>query len=136
MAAIDTSRPLRTRSGARVSILCSNARGDMPIVGMVHSEKEDEVYTWKADGSYGSFQTHGLESGLDLVYVDEYKVYLPVFEDGTVGGMPTDLGDAGAAQVNSRLHHVNPHARFILELVYDGRRLESVGIIRRGEVTP
>lgn len=133
MAAIDTSRPLRTRNGARVTILCSNARGDMPIVGLVHGAKEDEVYTWKADGS---FQPSGVLSCLDLVYVGEYKVYLPVFEDGTVGGMPTDLGDAGAAQVSSRLQDVDPHARFILELVYDGRRLESVGIIRRGEVTP
>lgn len=133
MAAIDTSRPLRTRNGARVTILCSNARGDMPIVGLVHNEKEDEVYTWRADGA---FQPSGDLSCLDLVYVGEYKVYLPVFEDGTVGGMPTDLGDAGAAQVNSRLQDVDPHARFILELVYDGRRLKSVGIIRRGEVTP
>lgn len=130
MAAIDTSRPLRTRNGARVTILCSNARGDMPIGGLVHNETADEIFTWKADGS---FQPNGHESCLDLVYVGEHKVYLPVFEDGTVGGMPTDLGDAGAAQVSSRLQDVDPHARFILELVYDGRRLESVGIIRRGE---
>ena len=133
MAAIDTSRPLRTRNGARVTILCSNARGDMPIVGLVHNEKEDEACTWKADGS---FLPGGPESCLDLVYGGEHKVYLPVFEDGTVGGMPTDLGDAGAAQVNSRLQDVDPQARFILELVYDGRRLETVNIIRRGEVTP
>lgn len=133
MAAIDTSRPLRTRNGTRVTVLCSNARGDMPIVGMVHNENEDEVYTWRADGA---FQQSGDLSCLDLVYADERKVYLPVFEDGTVGGMPTDLGDDGAAQVNSRLQDVDPQARFILELVYDGRRLETVNIIRRGEVTP
>lgn len=133
MAAIDTSRPLRTRNGARVTILCSNARGDMPIVGLVHNEKEDEACTWKADGS---FLPGGPESCLDLVYGGEHKVYLPVFEDGTVGGMPTDLGDAGAAQVNSRLQDVDPQARFILELAYDGRRLEKVSVIRRGEVTP
>lgn len=133
MAAIDTSRPLRTRNGARVTILCSNARGDMPIVGLVHNEEGDEVYTWKADGS---FQLGGPESCLDLVYGGEHKVYLPVFEDGTGGGMPTDLGDDGAAQVNSRLQDVDPQARLILGLVYDGRRLENVNVIRRGEVTP
>lgn len=133
MATIDTSRPLRTRNGTRVTILCSNARSDMPIVGMVHNEKEDEVYTWRADGA---FQPSGDLSCLDLVYVGEYKAYLPVFEDGTVGGMPTDLGDDGAAQVNSRLQDVDPQARFILELVYDGRRLENVNVIRRGEVAP
>ena len=31
---------------------------------------------------------------------------------------------------------VDPQARFILELAYDGRRLENVNVIRRGEVTP
>lgn len=134
MATIDTSRPLRTRNGARVTILCSNARGDMPIVGLVHNEKEDEACTWKADGS---FLPGGPESCLDLVYGGEHKVYLPVFEDGSVGDTyGKGWTPQGVAAPVGLLSEVDPHARFILELVYDGRRLETVNIIRRGEVTP
>ena len=44
----------RTLGGFKVTILCVDARGSYPIVGLIHSKNEvvDDPHSWTADGVY------------------------------------------------------------------------------------
>ena len=64
------------------------------------------------------------------------KRYLPVYDDGSAGDLNSGALKKGYATPWESVSATDPSARYILELVYLGKRLESVRIIRRGEVTP
>lgn len=128
---LDLTKPVQTRSGLKVTIFTTEARGRFPVIGMVHEPTIDSAATWTAEGA---FHADGREAPADLVQVVEtVKRYLPVYDDGSVGRHQAVAALRGCTRACQTLEDTDPHARYIMELVYKGGRLESVGIIRRGE---
>ena len=132
--ALDFTKPVQTRSGLKVTIFATDARGRFSVIGMIHEPTIDSAATWTAEGA---FHGDGREAPADLVQVPEtFKRYLPVYDDGSAGDLNSGALKKGYATPWESVSATDPSARYILELVYDGRRLGSVSIIRRGEVTP
>lgn len=52
----DPTKPAQTRDGRSVRILCTDRKGDYPIVGLVGSSSE-EVYSWFANGLWSNNHT-------------------------------------------------------------------------------
>lgn len=65
----DTTRPIITRDGRAVRILCTN-RKDLhqhPIVALVQTDGTEQIYDYMADGSY----IENTQSLRDLFFVPE-----------------------------------------------------------------
>ena len=80
------SQKVVTRDGRAVRIICTDAKGDEPIIALVYNNNRDEenVYTYNRDGSfYGDnydyldlfFDTNKREGWVNL-FKDEDIVYL------------------------------------------------------------
>ena len=131
--ALDFSKPVQTRSGLKVTILTAEARSDWPVIGLIHEPAKDTGCVWTLKGAFRADEP----SEFDLEQVPEtVKRYLPVYDDGSAGDLNNGALKKGYATPRESVAETDPRARYILELVYDGRRLGSVSIIRRGEVTP
>lgn len=65
---IDFTKPIETRDGRTIRILCTNRSGKFPIVGLL-DEKED-LLSWHVDGYFYEDK----ESLLDLVNVPVRKI--------------------------------------------------------------
>ena len=50
----DPSKKVVTRDGREVRIICTDAKGDEPIIALVYNNNRDEenVYTYNRDGSF------------------------------------------------------------------------------------
>ena len=50
----DPSKKVVTRDGRNVRIICTDAKGDEPIIALVYNNNRDEenVYTYNRDGSF------------------------------------------------------------------------------------
>ena len=70
---IDFSKPVQTRDGRKVRILCTDMKGDMgdTVVGIIAEGDSEEVLTWKTDGVYNRA---GDETSCDLINVPETRV--------------------------------------------------------------
>ena len=64
---IDLNKPLETRDGKKVRMLCTDAKGKYPVVGLIHYPNEDRARTWTKEGK---FSFNG-ERKNDLVNVSE-----------------------------------------------------------------
>ena len=83
--ALDFTKPVQTRSGLKVTILATEARGRFSVIGMIHEPTIDSAATWTAEGA---FHGDGREAPADLVQVAEtVKRYLPVYDDGSAGDL-------------------------------------------------
>lgn len=110
----DLTKPVRTRSGLDVRILCTDAPGVFPIKGFyIGNDGESYVCSWSIEGRI----CHGHKLSLDLVNAPETtKRYVPVwpsncFRDKVGAGEFVDEGTP------------------ILELTYEGDRLSAVRIV-------
>lgn len=131
--ALDLTKPVQTCDGRAVTILTTTAKQSCPVIGLIHEEGQDRVSAWTEAGCH---QHHPLK-GLNLVNAPEtVKRYLPVYDDGSAGDLSNGALKKGYATPRESVAETDPTARYILELVYLGKRLGSVSIIRRGEVTP
>lgn len=131
--ALDFSKPVQTRSGLKVTILTTDARSNWPVIGLIHEPAKDTGCVWTLKGAFRADEP----SEFDLEQVPEtVKRYLPVYDDGSAGDLSNGALKKGYATPRESVAETDPRARYILELVYLGKRLESVRIIRRGEVTP
>lgn len=77
---IDFSKPVQTRDGVLVRILCTDRKGSLPVLGLLpHPSTEGErVLSWRADGS-SPYST----KGYDLENVpDRHVKYLHLSEGG------------------------------------------------------
>lgn len=82
--ALDLNRPVQTRSGLPVRILCTDRKHDIfPVVALWSVPDGDEVLdTFTAEGRY---RDNGGDSPYDLVNVPVETVkYRQVFSDGSV----------------------------------------------------
>ena len=62
---IDFDKPVQTRDGRKVRILCTDGPGDTPIIGLVDGNSYPSI--WKEGGKHASSPT-------DLVNVPETRV--------------------------------------------------------------
>lgn len=59
----DPTKPCRTRDGRKVRILCTDKKGDYPIVAIVTEDADNEgMFGFRPDGRYG-----GVNDGMNLV---------------------------------------------------------------------
>ena len=73
---IDFNKPVQTKSGRAVRILCTDAPDAMPVIGLVG----DELIRWSADGSFYAFYRCASSYDLENVPEDTF-VYLNVYLD-------------------------------------------------------
>lgn len=131
--ALDFTKPVQTRSGLKVTIFATDARSNWPVIGLIHEPAKDTGCVWTLKGAFRADEP----SEFDLEQVPEtVKRYLPVYDDGSAGDLSNGALKKGYATPRESVAETDPTARYILELVYLGKRLESVRVIRRGEVTP
>lgn len=75
---IDFTKPVRTRSGLPVRILCTDAKGVWPAVGLIkHPSGHEETCCWRDDGRHSY-----LLSGYDLVQAPNTKTVAFVWTRG------------------------------------------------------
>jgi hypothetical protein len=81
---LDLSKPVQTRDGRKVRILCTDAKGDFRIAGLIDEGRHEYAATW---GMTGRMELGGL-SPSDLVNVPEPErtVWLNVYEGGQIIG--------------------------------------------------
>lgn len=89
MSNISLDKTYRTKDGQHVRILCTDAKGDFPVVGLLRlRDGTDDTNKWTIEGS---FYRWGNPSELDLVEVSpyaEFKVDDPVLACGEAGWYP------------------------------------------------
>lgn len=80
--AIDWNKPVQTKDGRKVRVLCTDSKGYFPIVGLVVSEdgeSEDVVY-WPLTGELAGRPDHDYQ--LDLINVPEkHEIWVNVYAD-------------------------------------------------------
>lgn len=74
----DPSQKVVTRSGHKVRILCTNQRGNMPIVALVEFETLDGVQIFYSDGKAEIHREY------DLFFLDESEEKLTEFESALI----------------------------------------------------
>jgi hypothetical protein len=83
--AIDWTKPVQTRDGRKVRVLCTDAPGSQyPVIGLIEGDGDPE--TWTIGGVYAA---NGATSNLDIINAPEPAVTLTrwvnVYPDNTVG---------------------------------------------------
>jgi hypothetical protein len=85
---LDFSKPVTTRDGRKVRILCTDAPGRWPVVGYACDRFEPQgicEYKWHLDGSF--HRSNAVECRHDLIQAEEPVVrYLLVNRDNSVAG--------------------------------------------------
>lgn len=80
---VDFTKPVTTRDGRPVRILCTDRKGtDHPVVGLVESKDCEELLHWTSSGFYNRFETR---TALDLIN-PPVKKYLALCRNGASGG--------------------------------------------------
>lgn len=81
MLTLDLNKPVQTRNGDPVRILCTDASGDYPVVGLVQDNLDPQV--WTQTGEYYLGQTDSL---MDLMNIPEpvTRRFCNVYADGAI----------------------------------------------------
>lgn len=121
MTKLDLHKPVQTRDGRPVRLICTNKKGDFPLVGLVlKNNGDEEVITFSNNGLY---YENGPECISDLVNVPERKerwlnVYPP---DTCVAPFEKSRYDA---DVRASSHRIG-----VLHLVYEDNKVVSTEYI-------
>jgi len=76
---INYNRPVQTRSGIPVRIICTDAQGNNPIVGLVEERGQETTYRWYKNGNH--FQDIQ-NNPFDLMNVPEKRnVWINFYDD-------------------------------------------------------
>lgn len=101
---IDFTKPLRTRDGRKVRILCTDRRGDMSVVGLATRDGGGEIImTWCSDGSYTD---HICKHDCDLVNVNEGTFWVNVYDRGGPSHAHTTCEEADKWAAQGRLARI------------------------------
>lgn len=65
----DPTKPVRTRDGRQVRILCTDRAGDKPIVALLLKEGCEYLRSYFADGTYTGVPGYRNQHSLDLVNI-------------------------------------------------------------------
>lgn len=126
--ALDFTKPVQTRSGLKVTILATEARGRFSVIGMIHEPTIDSAATWTAEGA---FHADGRESPADLEQVPErVTTYYPVFDGGRLCGAVI-RGAQLALGYPSVVAAVRdfPGTQRLIECVWEGDQLCSTRVV-------
>jgi len=61
MSSLDFSKPITTRDGRPVRILCRDAKGDEPIIGLVSYDLYEVTERWGDNGRWHRSEDHRLD---------------------------------------------------------------------------
>jgi len=68
---INTEKPVRTKGGHKVRILCTDSQGGYPIVGLVTNKHGSEIpYCW----NYNGVCMNAVYSDLDIINIPENSI--------------------------------------------------------------
>lgn len=111
----DLTKPVRTRSGLDVRILCTDAPGDYPVEGEYLQDDDWVMGTWTTEGRYWLSGVSEFDN-LDLINVPETtKRYTSVWPGV---GLPTKEAE-----------RISGGGYPIIELTYEGDKLTAVKIV-------
>lgn len=81
MTKLDLTKPVQTRDGCPVRILCTDRQSNQPLVGLVTEDNCEFVCSWPTSGRFHSDECHPL----DLINVPPkpVKYYVHVYLVGT-----------------------------------------------------
>lgn len=85
----DPTKPVRTRDGRPVRILCADRAGDKPIVALLLKEGCEYLRSYFADGTYTGVPGYRNQHPLDLVNPPkktQRTVWLNFYPDGSLIG--------------------------------------------------
>ena len=101
MKELDLSKPVQTRNGRPVRILCTDAKGPYPIVGLMPSGEAEHVGSWMVGGNSSPYSW----TQDDLINVPEPKryVWLNVYRDGASAALYTSRNEADRYEVGERV---------------------------------
>lgn len=72
MTMIDFNKPVQTRDGRKVRILCTDMKGGGDsVAGLINDDGEETTHSWLSDGS---FISHKISDSTDLINVPETRV--------------------------------------------------------------
>lgn len=105
---VDFTKPVTTRDGRKVRILCTDAKGDCPVVGLItYRDGSEGISQWLPDGrAYNSPK----ETGFDLINPVQKK-YINLFKND-VGRMYYDTREEAEKAGNSSLK-ANPLVGYV-----------------------
>jgi hypothetical protein len=77
---LDITKPVQTREGRPVRLICTDRRGTHPLIGLISEKDEEKLGTWMVDGS--RFDTPGTADA-DLINVlAKHRGWVNVFRNG------------------------------------------------------
>lgn len=85
---IDLTKPVQTRDGRPVRILCADLKGTCwPIVGAVQFGESESIVRWNCDGQY-EYKTGGRDDPCDLIPIPKkHSRWVKVYDCGLMGGV-------------------------------------------------
>lgn len=117
---IDFTKPVQTRDGRPVRILCTDRKDSLSsetIVGLVEDHEGEAIYTWNANGSY--FGTDDEECSDDLINGPE-NVCADKMEIGAVGWWyGATWGRIKVAKIYDAIFDVNDPSRVWRSGIHD-----------------
>lgn len=104
---LDFTKPVQTRGGGKVRILCTDRKGcGRPVVGLVLVGSEEMSVSWNTDGRCRA----GKQDGFDLVQAKESKtVTIWLFRDSSDGKVYTMQKDVGETVVDNSRYEILGH---------------------------
>ena len=125
--ALDFTKPVQTRSGLKVTIFATEARGNWPVIGLIHEPAKDTGCVWTLKGAFRADEP----SEFDLEQVPEcVTTYYPVFDGGRLcGGVIRGAQLAlGYPSVVAAVRDF-PGTQRLIECVWEGAQLCSTRVV-------
>jgi len=119
---IDFNKPLKTRSGLNVRIICTDRKGDWPVIGLVEvAPGKEQCLSWKHDG-----RAHACPGEDDLVntpvVVERFQNVYSVRATTTLGKWKTSLEDANRCASSHRQH--------VIKATWEDSKMVKVEIVQ------
>lgn len=116
---IDWKKPVQTISGLPVRILCTDADGEYPIVGLI----DGDVYQWSYDGTMAS--SDGDRSDMELENAPPLeKFYINIHENGSY---ESDIQGLTYTPTTMAQIIVDPENKLIRFQLFNDTKLEGIG---------
>lgn len=117
---IDFTKPVQTRDGRKVRILCTDSKRTQPVIGVIYEDWRDEIYIWSITGEF--MPTKG--TGHDLINVPdriEREVWLNIYPVDHLYGILHQSKEAADRNANVlRLACVKIHISYLRGEGLDG----------------
>lgn len=88
---IDWNKPYRTKGGAPVRVLCTDRKGEHPVVALVTQDGEERLAKYSMDGVMKQHGARNVGDVFDIVNAPEEKeVWVAIFPGGNIGAFRTE----------------------------------------------